>query len=94
MITTNNKTDLQKFTRLPLQVIQKADGVSPTIIVNTPMNEKTIELKRTHYPFIFGSVTETEKNLHDIVRELQDLEKESMDYLFQGWLIREKGNNI
>ncbi len=83
-------TDLQRFTRLPVEVINKADNMSPTIIVKTPMGEKNIELKNKHYPFLFGSVTQTDKNLADICDELRKLEDDSREYLLQGWLLREK----
>lgn len=88
----SNKTDLHRFTRLPLEVINKLDGVSPTIIVKTPMGQKSIEMKKTHYPFLFGSVTETEKSLPEIITVLKDLEQKSIDYLFKGWLLKENNN--
>jgi len=84
MATTAN-TNLQEFTRLPIRIITKADGISPSVIVKTPMGEKIIEFKKDNYSF-FGTKTQTEKSLSEIIRELSKLEKESLDYLFQDWL--------
>lgn len=83
------KTDLQRFTRLPIEVIHKVDGLTPTIMVKTPMRNDAIELKERRYSLL-GSATEVEKGLIDICKEFTDLERESIEFFFKEWLSKNK----
>ena len=85
--------NLQEYTKLPLNVLIHANTEFPTITVNTPhKGEVFIEAKNTNYPFLFGSVTQTDKKVRDIVSEIQTLEFEAKMYLLDEWL--EKQNEL
>jgi len=83
-LQTNN---LQEYIKLPLKVIAVGDKMFPDVIVTTPhKGDVQIKLKTTHYPFIFGSVTQTDKDVREVLKELFKIENESKDYLLNEWL--------
>ena len=86
METTFEKQAIEKMIKLPCKVITHADSPFNAVIVKTPMGEREVSFKDKHYPFLIGSITETEKSLHDIINELRKLEDESRDYLLEGWI--------
>lgn len=81
-----NTIQLQECTRLPLKVIKVVDRMLPNVFADTPMGEKQLSLTEKHYPFIFGSVTQTEKEAMELILELKQLEEESKEYLFNQFL--------
>lgn len=77
---------LQSFTHLPVQEIQRVDGTGISAKVKTPhRGDVIIEYKEIHYPFLFGSVTETDKSSQEIISNLMNLEVEAKSYLLQEW---------
>ncbi len=81
---------IEKIVKLPIRIVTFADKPFNSVFVKTPMGEKEVSFKEKHYPFLFGSTTETEKSLHTILEELKKLEEESRDYLLEAWIGREK----
>lgn len=89
---TTSKLDLQEFTELPIQTIMVADRQLPDILVKTPHKGRVnLSLTSTHIPFIFGSTTEIQKHLPQLVKELTILEEESKSFLLNEW--RNKQSN-
>lgn len=79
--------DIQKLTKLPISVIEIAGKTTQSIIVITPhKGNVAIELKDTHYPFLFGSVTQTDKSIEEIIGKIRDLEIESFHFFIDKWL--------
>ena len=78
--------DIQKYTVLPLSIINRGDKLMDDIIVSTPHKGLVvIEAKDIHHPFLFGSTTQTDKSVDSIFREIHELERESVDYLINKW---------
>lgn len=90
MKSSINKTTLQELTRLPLSVVELTNSMFPDIHVNTPHKGTVIiKLKQKHYPFLFGSVTQTDKDSGEVLREIYKLEHEACDYLIEQWKLSE-----
>lgn len=77
--------NLQKYTRLPLSVIQVADKQFPTVIVKTPTGETAIDLKETSYS-LFGGLNVKEKSVVEVIEEIHELEVEAKNFLLNQWL--------
>jgi len=72
---------------LPIDIIHLGGQINPKIIINTPYKGKIeINLKDKHFPFLFGSVTETDKDYLDILDEIKEIENKSKDFLLTNWL--------
>ncbi len=79
--------NLQEYTRLPIKAVQSEGVIFPDIIITTPhKGDVVIKLKERHIPFMFGSATQTDRNIDEVIRDIQNIEKESMEYLFTQWL--------
>lgn len=81
--------NLQNFTKLPIKVINVGGKPLPDLIIQTPFGDREIKLKEEHYPFIFGSVTQTEKHASVVVKEILEIDREVKEKLLDEWL-----NNI
>lgn len=80
------QNNLQQFTFLPLRVVEFADRLFPDVMVTTPHKGNVqVKLKEEHYPFIFGSTTQTERHCVEVVAELRNLEQDSVDFLISEW---------
>lgn len=81
-----NKINLQEMTDLPLKEIVVITSSNNKILVQTP-HKGEVELKLTdiHYPFLFGSVTQTERDLGEIIGQIRILENESYKFLIKKW---------
>lgn len=78
---------LQDCTKLPIKTIQIADKMLPNVIVSTPhRGDVEINIKKKHYPFLFGSATETDRSATEVMRDLWKLEEDSKDYLLNNWI--------
>lgn len=84
MALTMQRVSFQEFTALPLREIVKPDGSAMAIEVTTPQGIEILDYKVTHNPFI-GSITQTDKLAQEIIAKLQQLERESRDFLFRQW---------
>jgi len=83
---TNKTVNLQKYTRLPLQIVNVATKMLPSVFIITPHNGTVeIKLKETHYPFIFGSVTQPDKSAQQIIVQIKNIEDEAIEYLIGEW---------
>lgn len=78
--------NIQAFTRLPIRVIDIAGKLMPDVIIRTPhKGDVTVSLTMEHYPFIFGSVTQTDKHFDQLRFEIRAIESEATDHLFRQW---------
>lgn len=78
---------LQEYTSLPLKVVDIADRRLPDVIVSTPhRGDVDVALKEEHYPFLFGSVSQTERHAYEVIAELRELERDAKDFLLAKWL--------
>jgi len=77
--------NLQKYTKLPINVVQIADRILPDIIVKTPFGDRSILLTKESYSLL-GNINKQEKHFREIFKELAELEIESKDYLIDKWL--------
>lgn len=85
-MNTHQTINLSEYTKLPVRVIAVADKMLPDVLVRTPhRGHVQVSLKKEHYPFIFGSVTQTDKHAIEVLQELDKLEAESIDYLIAEW---------
>lgn len=79
--------DLQNFTILPLTTINVSDKALPDVIITTPHEGNVcIKLKEEHYPFLFGSVTQTDKHAVEIISQIRSLEIEACKFLVNEWI--------
>lgn len=91
---TTQTVNLQKLTRLPIFTVQVADKRFPDVVVQTPhKGNVAVPLKQEHYPFIFGSVTQTEKHFIEVYEQIKEIEEEATDYLFNKWKETLQDNN-
>ena len=88
--------NIQDVIKLPIVVINRPDSAYPDVIVKTPhKGEVTVKLKETHYPFLFGSVTQIERYNEVVLRELYNIENDAKDFLLKQWVVensQEKDN--
>lgn len=77
---------LQQFTKLKIDVVKVADGVGGYVLAHTP-HKWIVEIKltATRFSFIFGNITETKRDLKDIINELVQLEEEAKNHLLNKW---------
>lgn len=92
---TNNTLDLQKFTKLPILQLVNGSELLPSILVTTPWGQVQVNLKEHNSPFVFGSITQTEKYASQIIQELRDLEEKTKNTLLERWLkdLEDKNNH-
>lgn len=77
--------NIRQHTNLPIEVRALTGQINMVVVVQTPhKGQVTINTKEKNYPFIFGSVTETEKG-SKLIAEINKLEIESRDFLFNEW---------
>lgn len=75
----SKKVDLQEFTDLPLKVVEVPGKIFPCVVVATPHKGNVmIQLTEKNYPFLFGSVSETNVPLSEVVKEISEVVKEIM----------------
>lgn len=90
-MTSIQQVDLQQYTKLPLKVVNVTGRTLPDIIIETPHDgENIIKLKKEHFPFLFGSVTQTDKHLGEIISQIRKIEEDSINYLIDQWIINKK----
>jgi hypothetical protein len=78
---------LQEYTLLPLKVVSLASKPFPDVILETPhKGNVSIPLKEEHYPFLFGSATQTDRHVPNIVRDIRNIEEEAKDFLLKNWV--------
>jgi len=78
---------LEKYTRLPIRVVEVAQRLFPDIVILTPHKGNVVlKLKEKHIPFLFGSVTETTKSSDEIIKSIVEIEESSKDYLLKKWI--------
>lgn len=75
------------ITRLPVEEIQLTDRMAVDIRVLTPHKGKVLINTKELHSGMFKSTTEHSVNQRKIIKEIRDLEKESIDYLFNNWLV-------
>ena len=81
---TNN---LERITILPITVYEIQGVHLPSIVISTPhRGEVEVKLKETHYPFLFGSVSQIEKGSEQVIQEIKEIEKESINFLLEEWV--------
>ncbi len=74
------------YTKLPAHIVEVAGKQLPDIRVDTPHKGiVTVKLTQKHYPFLFGSATQTDRYSEDVVRDLYRLETEATDFLLEKW---------
>lgn len=80
--------NLQEFTKLPINVVAVADKVLPDVYISTPHKGRvSIRLKEEHYPFLFGSVTQTDRHAPHVISDIRKLDEEAKDFLLTNWLL-------
>lgn len=80
-------TPIESLTTLPIEIVYVGSSQIPDIRVKTPhKGNTTIRLKETHYPFLFGSVSQTDKDSQEVISEIKRLESEARDYLLNEWV--------
>lgn len=83
----NKQINLQSFTKLPLQQVQRTTELCIDLLITTPHKGKVIlNLTQKHYPFLFGSVTETNKGLESLLNEIFKIESDANSFLMDKWL--------
>ena len=89
MANTIQKTDFQSFTRLPLKEIIKGGSEGTAVVVQTPhRGEVIIEYKRISRPLL-GADNSVDVEAKAIIRDLMNLEDESLTYLLNEWMTKE-----
>ena len=81
----NQTINYQEMTRLPVEVLAKADQMSPIIKVTTPTGTVIVELKEVEKG-IFRKASMVDVDTRIVLNKLRDLESESMDFLLEKWL--------
>lgn len=81
-----NKKHIQDFTRLPVHEIICQDKFLPDLLISTPHKGMVaIKLTEEHRGFFSGS-QQIDRHIDEIVSQIQKLESEASDYLFNKWL--------
>lgn len=84
-----NTTSIANFTKLPVSEIVKSDKIGSALIISTPHKGKQIiEYKERHQYFF--TTSETTKEVKKIILQMQKLEEEAREYLFNKWLEKNK----
>jgi|15BtaG_2_1085339.scaffolds.fasta_scaffold01275_13 hypothetical protein len=90
MAKSNTITNICEWTWLPVSVLETVEGQYPSLIIQTPTGKRSVDLKEKHIPFIFGSVTQTDKGAVDLIDEIKKIERGADDYLRGEWLKSKK----
>lgn len=75
-----------QYTKLKVNLFQKAEKMNPILEVFTPHKGAVIiELHKVDKGF-FRKATELPKETQEVIKELYKLEREAKDYLLDQWL--------
>ena len=89
-MNSKNIVNLQEFTKLKLRVVYVMGRFLPDVIIRTPhKGDVVVKLKEEHYPFVFGSVTQTDKHAKEVISEILKIEEEAKEFLLDSWIKEE-----
>lgn len=76
------------YTRLPVQVLQKAEQMNSVIKVITPHKGVVFVELKTVDKGLFRQASEVDQSTNYVLQELRTLEREARDYLLNEWLTK------